>query len=648
MQALHQIKIILKAASQFRFTQLINLVIYKICLRSGLFRFLTSSGKTSSEGQQRYTVVPNWFYIPPSTESIKKKFSDDLGIIKTRADEIMDGKIRFFEGDLGHLRFTQPDNSLHWTIYEKNLNNNQSDIKFDWEPARFNWAILLAKAYHLTQDDRYFISFNKYWQEFNLNNPLNIGKNWQSGQEIALRLIALVISLNLFRKCRKLDQLVLSQICTSIAAHADRIPKTIFYAKAQNNNHLLSEAIGLYTAGVFLSYHPHAKKWKRLGMRWFNNAILNQIDTCGEYTQHSTNYHRMMLCLCLWMRLLLESENKSMPIKVTEKIKLASQWLYAVLDKISGQVPNMGHNDGSFILPLTSRKYEDYRPVVQAAYRAFFNKSILEKGGWDDLSIWMNIPLHGRMKNHPEPNHISNIHRLGNHQNWALFYARTFTNRPAHADQLHVDIWHQGKNLLCDAGTFEYNSSFPWDNRLSSTLVHNTACINQKDQMLRAGRFLWLDWAQAGVMKKSKMSITAFHDGYKKLGFIHQRTLELINNEHWLVTDEFKPVKIKPKQELDCIIQWLAHDWPFQINQNSVTLDTSDGMLSLDFSPSDPLISIYLNIVRGGVSLTKTEAPPYCGWISPTYGFKIPVISIQFHLTACAPISVTTLIKISQ
>ena len=87
--------------------------------------------------------------------------------------------------------------------------------------------------------------------------------------------------------------------------HASRIPPTLSYARAQNNNHLLSEAVGLYTAGCALPYHPEALRWRELGWRWFNQGIQSQFSEDGAYMQHSANYHRLALQLALWMRLLV-------------------------------------------------------------------------------------------------------------------------------------------------------------------------------------------------------------------------------------------------------------------------------------------------------------------------------------------------------
>ena len=92
---------------------------------------------------------------------------------------------------------------------------------------------------------------------------------------------------------------------------------------------------------------------------------------------------------------------------------------------------------------------------------------------------------------------------LLNHQNgsWATIRVARFHSRPAHADQLHLDLWWRGINLAQDPGTYLYNSAPPWENSLTSALVHNTVTVDGQEFMLRAGRFLYLDWAQGKVIK---------------------------------------------------------------------------------------------------------------------------------------------------
>ena len=66
----------------------------------------------------------------------------------------------------------------------------------------------------------------------------------------------------------------------------------------------------------------------------------------------------------------------------------------------------------------------------------------------------------------------------------------------------------------------------PWDNHLSTTLVHNTIAIDSQDQMTRASRFLWLDWSKAKISTNNPNILNGIHDGYIKSGVIHKRKLE--------------------------------------------------------------------------------------------------------------------------
>ena len=68
------------------------------------------------------------------------------------------------------------------------------DLKFIWEPARFGWAFSLGRAYHLTRREKYAEAFWKYFERFDSGNPPYLGPHWMNGQEVAIRLMALVWS----------------------------------------------------------------------------------------------------------------------------------------------------------------------------------------------------------------------------------------------------------------------------------------------------------------------------------------------------------------------------------------------------------------------------------------------------------------------
>ena len=630
-----------KAAIQLGPNQIGNYLRYQSGLRSGYYHFRTPS--TSMNRLLPADVfVPAWFMYQPEKNAFSIFGEEYLKKVIDEADEILEGKVRLFGADPAPLDFSLPSAITHWTLHETGeFRQPVEDIKFLWEPARFGWAITLGKAYHFTQQKQYSDKFWQYLEKFIHYNPLNFGPNWQSGQEVAIRLISIVISLNLFKPSFRSDSKKIRSVFELIADHAERILPTLAYAKAQNNNHMVSEAVGLYTAGIFLPRHPRSAKWKKTGLDIFNQAVQNQISPNGEYIQHSTNYQRMFLMLSLWMKFLLETEGKDFEGPIRNNIALATQWLSGQLDSLSGKVPNLGHNDGSNILLFSNAENSDYRPVIQASGRAFLAKTALPAGEWDDLCIWLGLPNSPVLPESIDLKESWEANRIGSPDSWASMRAVQYSSRPAHADQLHVEIWHKGVNIACDAGTYLYNGAEPWDNQLSTTLVHNTISIEHQDQMTRASRFLWLDWSKAKFSTNNPNILNGIHDGYIKFGIVHKRKLENKPDEGWLITDNLIQVNGK-KNPRSILLNWLLPDWPFIVEGNALSFNTPIGNLRFELFTQNGIIADGLNIIRSGKSLMGKTDSILHGWYSPIYGVKIPALSVQYDVTDVLPIEITS------
>jgi len=639
MSSIKNLSLKIKTFLQLGPKQSLYFLLYQAGLHTDFFYLSTPLLDTNSllDDEQ---LKPNWFLNLPEKQHLFEICGQRIKNLVAESEEILLKKIRYFGGEVKSLMLAPEKSPAHWSHYERGrMRTNSEDIKFIWEPARFNWAVSLGKAYYLSGDEKYARAFWEYFEEFNQANPLNRGLNWISAQEIALRLIALVVAVQLIKPSLETTPARIKALSISVAGHASRIPATIIYAKAQNNNHLISEAVGLFTAAVFLPNHPKASYWRLKGLRWFNQAILSQIEEDGTYIQHSSNYHRMMLMLSLWMQLLLEKNNQVFDDLVIKKLAATSEWLADRLDADSGQVPNLGHNDGTHFLPLSNSTFYDYRPVIQASSRTFLARAALNPGAWDDLCLWLGLPMHARTKTAYNNAIIGNAFRLGDEQNWALLRAAKFSTRPAHADQLHVDLWYRSQNIALDAGTYQYNAPPPWENSLAITAVHNTVSINDKDQMTRAGKFLWLDWAQAEVTEKTESSITATHNGYRKLGILHRRTLQRENASTWLITDDLLPTLMNTK-DFQVTVNWLVPDHPYKIKVDKVTLNMPFGVITLSLNNLSSDYPGMIDIYRAGESLMTGKKEPVLGWYSPTYGVKNPALSIRFTVIQKAPIQI--------
>lgn len=671
MMPARRVLIALKALRELGPGQLGLYGIYQLGLKTGHYHRQLSSSLNMLE---RLNTTSSLKIYPclsglPDRAAMISLLGDQVRVLREQADEIVAGKVRLF-GHMPVALILNPPKSLrYWTEYEAgNSLIDGQDIKFIWEPGRFGWACKLAMAYHLLGDQRYSKTFWHNSEQFLSANPPFFGPHWASAQEVALRLVNLAFCLQVFSASPHSTPERLEWIAKSIAVHAVRIPPTLVYARSQNNNHLISEALGLYTASALLRDHPLAASWHALGWKWLLYALHTQIAQDGSYVQHSTNYQRLMLQAALWAFTIHDHAytNEPIPEEINSRISASAVWLGKLIDPQTGCVPNLGHNDGSYLLPLTVCSYQDYRPVVHAAMRKFLRINLIPTGPWDDLGQWLCTPTTPAQSEADldmwrvsstgqadEPPHIIQNQVSGS---WAYFRMAQFHSRPAHADLLHLDLWWHGLNLSQDAGTYLYNAYPPWNNSLTSALVHNAVVVDDQEYMFRAGRFLYLDWAQAKMVKiesdleNHPISMTAQHDGYRKKGVLYTRKVTACHDGSWEVLDHLDgDHRVIHK----ACLHWLLPDWEYEIHGEPARAGGGDIEIRLK-SPYGwvRLITGLLESVRGKTAITQNfqlvragallhgsgDLSTITGWVSPTYGVKVPALAFAFEVEQPLPI----------
>lgn len=639
-----------KALRQLGFTQVGLNALYRLGLASGHYKRAVQPGPALPDARIQPLIK-----LPDPAQARQLLGKTGLQALLDEAGEIVEGQYRQFGAQPIPIVLNTALPLENWSMYETGQVKHSDlfeDIKFVWEPARFGWAFTLGRAYHLLSDERYSAAFWQHFETFQQANPPYLGPNWMSGQEVGLRLLAWLWSAQLFAGSVHSTPARMSALAQAVAAHAERIPATLLYARSQNNNHLLTEAAALWSAGLALPGHPQAERWQKIGRRWLAWCFKHQIDADGEYLQHSSNYQRLMLQTALWTHACATSCGLQFPGGETSRAKLglAAGWLASRLDPISGQALNLGANDGALIMPLANAPFQDFRPCAQAAARAFSSAEIdLPAGDWDETSIWFGLTpgttekiISGKSR-----------HALAGPHSWGSLRAMHYSSRPSHADQLHFDLWWRGWNIALDPGTYRYNANPPWDNRLTSTLVHNTISLDGREQMTRAGRFLYLDWAEAGYIKNPKddqeqvPSISAVCDAYGDLGILHKRTGLVLAGDHWQVLDELlvlKPVASSPK-EYTGRLHWLLPDWEWKLESQStgaiLQLLSPAGWISLEITCSQPVLQV--GLVRAGELIygTGMVAPEY-GWQSPTYNIKKPALSLAVEVKSTNSLQLTS------
>jgi hypothetical protein len=380
-----------------------------------------------------------------------------------------------------------------------------------------------------------------------------------------------------------------------------------------------------------------------MGWCWLNWGFRHQISGYGEYIQHSANYHRLMLQTALWVDAIRDVE---WPALTFQALGRAAHWLFSMLDPASGRTPNLGANDGALILPLAGLPFNDFRPTVQAAARAFLRFQ-MPGGPWDDMSIWLGLDAH-------EKSYESSLYmadHLRGPNSWAYLRATQFPSRLGHMDQLHFDLWWHGLNIAQDAGTFLYNADPPWDNPLVTGRVHNTVTVDGRDQMTRGGRFATLDWFPAyskSVVASDESAlgqVLAYHNGHP--GIFHERKVTVYKDERWIVDDTLVSTESHTYR-----LHWLLPDWEWEVESREqrmeISLHSPQGriVLSLQIHPLLSNLQSLISLVKAGEIVYGTrDVKSFEGWVSPTYGVKNPALSLAIEVQSAGSTHFTTEFK---
>lgn len=118
---------------------------------------------------------------------------------------------------------------------------------------------------------------------------------------------------------------------------------------------------------------------------------------------------------------------------------------------------------------------------------------------------------------------------------------------------LHLDLWHGGRNVFADGGSYQYNEPRGWGKHLKETSGHNTLEVDDRSQMKLASTFLYVDWTKAKVLDSGALipgwsgeGVEGEHYSYlEPSGVVHRRTV-LRRGESVLVIDDALPAGDRP------------------------------------------------------------------------------------------------------
>lgn len=515
-----------------------------------------------------------FFFEEKSKLTFPKVKSESL---KEKVDQLKQGNFPFFNAAYRNIGLeydwmTNPDSgftydpSTHWLDIE-DYSLTKGDIKFVWEKSRFSYLMTIIRYdYHFDEDCSEWV-FSEIDSWIN-SNPINSGPNFKCSQEISLRMLNWLFALYYYKQSAALSSERFDRIMHYCYWQLHHVRHNINFSRiAVRNNHAITETMMLFLGGIFFPFFPEAQKWSAEGLKWLEEEVAYQVYKDGTFLQFSHNYNRVLVQLLTWSLYLSDLNEIKLSETFLSRSKSTFNYLYQCQIVENGQLPNYGANDGALFFPLNDCDYRDYRPQLNALAYYFKRSDLYTDGPWIEDRYWYTASNH-LSNNVRDSSPHSKRERLVSFEDGGYYIQRdrdclTFIrcgnhkDRPSHADNLHVDIWVKGKNIIRDSGTYKYNTSPEELRYFMGTKGHNTVMLGGMNQMEKGARFIWLNWTQAEhamLIQESDCicfegSIKAFQHIQK--GIVHSRKLiKKVDKLEWKVIDTLEHRTDLPMQQV--------------------------------------------------------------------------------------------------
>lgn len=491
------------------------------------------------------------------------------------------------------------------------------DARTNWELNRHFQFALLAKNFYATGDLKHYRELQALFDNWRGENPFLKGISWTSVMEVAIRAINWMYTLAFLSQSKNVDEDFKIRLSVGIRNMIGYVSR--HYSRFSSaNNHLLVEAAAVGLAGLAF----HCEKWKTLGISILTEELLKQNYTDGVNKELSLHYqmfgmeayalmiHSMQTCNCnvpeIWLQMLE---------KMTEYVGCSS-W--------RGNVAmEFGDDDEGKILDLQGGEINHLQYIMQLCslvlktpYQYIFQHPVNETVCW----LFTDEEIGDMRRMEPLPISDACCFKEGGNtflrdgQDRVLIgidhAALGFGSIAAHghADALSFQMMVDGKMLFADPGTYIYHCDLPFRNLFRKTEMHNTLCIDGRNQSEMLGAFLWGRKAKCTLenysIDNNIVRLEASHDGYAPVR--HQRVFE------W----EHSNLKLRIKDWITEAVSWCA---TLLLDPDSEVYMDGD-MIQIRMGENSCRVNI--NTPVGLVGIEDA-------WLSPCYGKKMRTKAIK-------------------
>lgn len=583
---------------------------------------------------------PRFFFDPAD----RARFSELLRTFDPpmpRADGIRRGQPLLF-GALGTAQpldwHRDPGSGHRWPHerpwWELSLNPGRGiDVRRAWELSRHRDLFVLGRAYWATGDAEYARTAAARLDSWLRENPPELGINWASNLEIAVRSIAWIWALQFFRGAEAFDPALIWRMTGTLMAAARHISRDIAFSRAcMPGNHVIGDAAGLAIIALQFPELRDAESWRAQAFHVLQEESVRQLTADGFHVEESPAYHLFVWELLYSVAAL--GERNGHDVSGLWDVLRRMAFAAAALVTPDRNLPASGDSDDSAAYDLRDGTSRAAAMCAVAAVR--FAEPLLKTVamrpaedllwliGPDALERWSHLDVR-EMERAADtaPGLVARTDSTP--QADYAFFRCGGMSRHTHADALHLDIVVEGTPVLVDGGPGSYNGANEWRNYFRGTAAHNTLVVDGEPQAEPHRAFRWRTplHTRRGGFRSDDAGIwmDGEHDGYQRLGVIHRRQVLWLRDWGWIVVD-----RLTGSGDHDVTLQWLA----------ATKLECHDGFWAASDERGTRLLGIA--IADGDPGVTS----PAAAWRSTRYGEWQPAEAVRLSRRLQTPTVLTT------
>jgi hypothetical protein len=523
------------------------------------------------------------------------------------------------------------------------------NIKYLWEPNRHLHLPVLAQAHALTGDVRYALAIQSQIDSWIEQCPEGRGPNWISPLELGIRLINWSITWQLLGGMRsKLfagpdGEAFRDRWLDSIYRQTRMIAGNLSrYSSA--NNHLIGEAAGVYVAASTWPLWPQMTAWGERCREILEEECHRQNAPDGGNREQAFGYQTFVLDFLLLAGLAARARGEDFAPVYWRRVEVMIDFL-ASMTSVAGVLPMIGDADDGRVISLALEPgFSAHLSLIATGAVLFGRPDLAAKAGALDgkTATLLGVEAVRRLTQLRQRARQGFRPRLQFSESGYYLMGAGFGTPDevrllvdagslgylsiaahGHADALSFVLNIGDREILVDPGTYAYHTDPAWRRYFRSTLAHNTVGVDEQDQSVQAGNFMWTDHAQARCIEfeagAERQRFVGEHNGYERLEdpVVHRREI---------VCDTRRQI-IEVTDMLRCDGQHrIRRSWHFaedcQIEKVGNGLRVTSGLTQVLFEPLEEL---------DGVQLHHGGSAEQGGWVSRSFGCKQPSATAHWY-----------------